>query len=103
MFEVQCSRVQRSRLEPGTLNVELGSVNPYSAISWSERVNVIMRVMWMMSVSFAISGGNGAYGAARVTMRTAAASSMRCPEELLISTFSRVPSDLIDTVTMSLP
>ncbi|MND03349.1 hypothetical protein D3C83_231260 [compost metagenome] len=66
-------------------------------------MNIHVRVMLMMSVSLAMSAEKGANGAASWTMRSAAASSMRWPEERLMSTRSIEPSALIDTVTTRLP
>ena len=50
-----------------------------------------------------MSGGNAEYGADISTTLTAAASSTRCPDDRLISTFSSVPSERIDTVMRRLP
>src|ERR1035437_3158425 len=76
---------------------------PYSVNNWSERAKVQVRVMLRMSVSFVMSTGKAAYGAARCTMRSAASSSIFCPDERLISIFSTSPSALIDTVSCRLP
>ena len=75
----------------------------YSLSSLSVEVNVQVRVMLSMSVSLRISGGSGENGAASLTIRCAAASSMRCPDERLTSTFSTLPSARMETVNCRLP
>ena len=75
----------------------------YSLSSLSDWVNVQVRVISRMSVSLVMSGGSGEKGAASLTIRTAAASRIRWPEDLSISTFSTLPSLLIETLSFRLP
>ena len=59
--------------------------------------------MCRTSVSRLMSGGNAAKGADISTIFTAAASSIDCPDERLISTFSTLPSLRIETVSSRFP
>src|SRR3989338_1536351 len=79
------------------------SHDDYSLSSLSEEVNVQVRVITRMSVSLRISGGNGEKGAVSLTMRIAAASRMRWPDERLTSTLSTLPSARIATLSCNLP
>jgi len=66
-------------------------------------VKLHVRVMARMSVSFAMSGGNAANGAASSTMRIAAWSSTLKPDERFTSMLSTEPSRRMLTVSSSVP
>jgi hypothetical protein len=66
-------------------------------------VKVQVRVISSTSVSRRIASGKAAKGADICTMRRAASSSRRWPEDRLTSTRSRSPLDLMITVSTRLP